>query len=107
MSYLALTLPGGQTINPPAGIPQGGITTTSSAIANAVTLMLIVVVVLALIYLILGGIRWITSGGDKAKVASARARITFAIVGLIVAMGAFFIVNIIGYFFKVNLIGVG
>src|SRR5580698_6477221 len=79
MIYLALTLPGGQTINPPAGIPQGGITVTSSVIGNAVTIMLIVAAILALIFLIYGGIRWITSGGDKQKVAAARARITYAI----------------------------
>ncbi len=105
MTYLALTLPGGQTINPPAGIPKGGITVTSSVIGNAVTIMLIIAAILSLIFLILGGIRWITSGGDKQKVASARSRITYAIVGLVVAMGAFFIINVIGYFFHVKLIG--
>jgi len=33
--------------------------------------------------LIMGGIEWITSGGDKAKYESARKRITAAIVGLV------------------------
>lgn len=107
MKYLALTLPGGETVNPPAGLPQGGLNTTSSAIGNAVTIMLILVVILALIFFIWGGIMWVTSGGDKQKVTAARSRLTYAIVGLVIAFLAFFIVNVIGYVFKVNLIGVG
>lgn len=104
MQYLALTLPGGQSINPPSSIPHGGLNTLSKAIGSAITIMLIVAVVLTLIYLILGGIAWINSGGDKSKVASARSRVTFAIIGLIVALCSFLIVNIIGYFFNVHLL---
>jgi hypothetical protein len=104
MSYLALTLPGGQTINPPSSIPHGGLDTVSKVIGNAITLMLIITVILSLIYLILGGIAWINSGGDKSKVAAARSRITYAIVGLLVALGSFLIVSIIGYFFNVKLL---
>ena len=104
MSYLALTLPGGQTVNAPAGLPSGGLNTLSKSIGSAITLMLIIAVILSLIYLILGGIAWINSGGDKSKVAAARSRLTFAIVGLIIALCSFLIVDVIGYFFNVNLI---
>jgi len=38
--------------------------------------------------LIMGGIEWITSGGDKAKYESARKRITAAIVGLVLIAAA-------------------
>ena len=104
MHYLALTLPGGQTIQAPAGLPQGGLTTVTKVIANAITIMLILTVILSLIFLILGGIGWITSGGDKQKVSSARSRITYAIIGLIVALLSFFIVGIVGFFFNVKLL---
>jgi hypothetical protein len=107
MSYLALTLPGGQTVNPPAGLPAGGLPTAAKVIGNALTIMLIIAVILTLIYLILGGIAWIQSGGDKQKVSQARSRITYAIIGLIVALASFFIINVIGYFFKVNLLQIG
>lgn len=106
MSYLALTLPGGQTVTAPAGLPSGGLSTVSQVIGNAVTIMIIVAAVLSLIFLIWGGIQWSGSGGDKAKVTSARARITYAIIGLVVALLAFFIINIISYFFNIKLIGV-
>jgi len=101
---LALTLPGGQTINPPAGVPAGGLTTLNTALSGAITLFLVLSVFLTLIFLILGGVQWISSGGDKAKIQSARGRITWAIIGLIVAMLSFFIVNLIGFFFKVDLL---
>jgi hypothetical protein len=50
---------------------------------------------LALFFLIWGGIRWITSGGDKGKVEEARKHIVAAIIGLVVAFLAYFIIQII------------
>lgn len=101
--------PNGQTvqINAPAGIPTGGLTTVQKVIGNTVTILLIATVILTLIYLIIGGIQWIQSGGDKQKVAQARSRLTFAIIGLVIAFCAFVIVNIVGAFFHVNLLSAG
>lgn len=50
---------------------------------------------LAFIYLILGGIQWITSGGDKAGVEKARDRIIHAVVGLILIASIWAIVSLI------------
>lgn len=43
-----------------------------------------IAVLAVLLFLIWGAIEWITSGGDKSKVESARNKITNAILGLIV-----------------------
>jgi hypothetical protein len=107
MKYLSLTLPGGQTVQPPSSIPHGGLSVVAKVVGNAITLLLIITTVLSLIYLILGGIQWINSGGDKSKVSSARGQITFAIVGLVIALVSFFIINLVGYFFKTNLLQIG
>ena len=40
--------------------------------------------ILVLVYLLWGSIEWITSGGDKGKVETARTKITNAVIGLIV-----------------------
>jgi hypothetical protein len=48
--------------------------------------------------LMTGGIQWISAGSDKAKVESARQKITIGIVGLVVVIGAIFIADIIGRF---------
>lgn len=57
--------------------------------------MFIIGVVVAVIFLIYGGIKWILSGGDKTAVESARNHIIAAIVGLIIVVGAFFIIGLI------------
>lgn len=72
-------------------------------VGGAVTFLLIVAVLVALFFLIFGGIRWITSGGDKAKVESARGTIISAIIGLIIAFLAFFILSVALNFFGLNL----
>ncbi|OGC54728.1 hypothetical protein A2797_01510 [candidate division WWE3 bacterium RIFCSPHIGHO2_01_FULL_48_15] len=51
---------------------------------------------IALLYLVIGGIRYIMSGGDKVAVEGAREQITSAIVGLIIVFGAWFIITVIG-----------
>lgn len=107
MDYLALQLPGGKAIEPPDGIQSGGINELATILANALTIMLTIAVIVTLIYLILGGMQWISSGGDKQKVAAARSRLTWAIIGLIVALGAFFIINAIGYLVQTDLLNVG
>jgi hypothetical protein len=68
-----------------------------------VTFLLIVAVLIALFFLILGGIRWITSGGDKGKVESARNTIIAAIIGLVIAFLAFFILQVALGFFGLSL----
>ncbi len=55
-----------------------------------------IVGVLALILLAVGGIQYMTSGGDKFAVEKARGRITAAVVGLLVTFGAWLVINIIG-----------
>lgn len=72
-------------------------------IANAVTIILVVAAVIALFFLIWGGIKWILSGGDKGKVEAARGTIIAAIVGLIIAFLAFFILNIVLGIFGLSL----
>ena len=75
---------------------------TGRIISTIITFLLIAAVVIALFYLIYGGIRWITSGGDKGKVDEARKHVIAAIVGLIVAFVAYFIIQIV-----LNLFGLG
>lgn len=107
MRLLSLTLPDGQNIKPPTSIPKGGIDTVKTVIGNAFTLFLILAVVLSLIFTVIAGIQWITSGGDKNKLQAARARLTWAITGLIISFVAFGIVGLLGYVFGVNLLKLG
>jgi membrane protease YdiL (CAAX protease family) len=99
MKIIALTI-AGQEINAPAGIPTGGFDSTfgNTVLSNLLQIGLTLAAILVLIYLSWAGIQWITSGGDKQKVANARNRITYAIIGLVVIALAIFIVNLVLYF---------
>ena len=56
----------------------------------------------ALIYIVLGAFNWITSGGDKAKVDSARGHIVAAVIGLIIIFLTLVIIN-----FVLQVLGIG
>lgn len=71
-------------------------------IRNIINLLLWSAVMLAIIFVIYGGIKWVLSGGDKAKVDAARGTITFAIIGLTLSFLAFLIINSVLYFFGIQ-----
>lgn len=53
--------------------------------------------------LILGAIQWITGGGDKQALESARGKITSAIVGILILFSVFAILNLIEIFFNITI----
>ena len=57
--------------------------------------VLYIVGVIAVIMLIIGGIKYVVSGGDAKKVTDAKNTVLYAIIGLIVAFLAFAIVNFV------------
>ena len=60
-----------------------------------ITLLFVLGIVIALAFLIYGGIKWIVSGGDKAAVDGAKKHIIAAIVGLVIVVCAFVILNFV------------
>ena len=101
MDRLAITI-GGSTINAPGGIPEGGTDTAGKIIQAGIALLLIVAILFGLVYLIFGGIQWITSRGDKQQLDQAKLKITYAVVGLIIALGGFSIVIFVFDFFNLS-----
>ncbi|MBQ3326037.1 hypothetical protein IJG79_02755 [Candidatus Saccharibacteria bacterium] len=57
--------------------------------------VLYVVGVISVIMLIYGGLRYVISGGDSKKVTDAKNTILYAIIGLIISILAFAIVNFV------------
>jgi len=68
---------------------QGGIFRT---ITNV---MLFLIGAISVIMLIIGGIRYVVSGGDSTAVQNAKNTILYAIVGVIVAILAYAVVNFV------------
>ena len=64
-------------------------------VKTVVNLLLYVIGAAAVIMIIFGGFKYITSGGDAAGVTSAKNTIMYAVIGLIVAALAFAIVNFV------------
>jgi len=84
---------------PLIGRPTSAVDPTNVEIGNIptlfVNLLFTLAIILAVIYLIFGGIKWITSRGDKVGVEAARKHIVAAIIGLVVVAGTFVIVQVI------------
>lgn len=95
-----------KTINlKPTGGLAGGLTglTIAGIVAAALKLALVVAAIVFFFILVIGGIRWIVSGGDKAQTEASRAQITSALVGLVIVFAAWAITQLIGTFFGVEI----
>jgi hypothetical protein len=70
-------------------------TTLNDLVTTVINTMLFVIGILSVIMLIVGGIRYVVSGGNQSSVEAARNTILYAIVGLIVAFVAWGVVNFV------------
>ncbi len=64
-------------------------------IQSVTTALLGVIGALAVIMIIVGGLRYVTSGGDPKKTADAKNTIMYSIAGVVVAIMAYAIVKFI------------
>jgi hypothetical protein len=65
--------------------------------------LFIVAGLIALLYLLLGALAWITSGGNKESVEKAREKIQAALIGLILIFAVLAIVAVIENIFSLGL----
>lgn len=77
--------------------------TIPSIISGLIRLTVVIAAIVFFFILVIGGIRWIASGGDKAQTEGARNQITAALVGLVIVFAAWAIVALINTFFKINI----
>ncbi len=92
-------------LKPKAGsqfAPLGNLT-IGGIISGLIRFSLVIAALAFFFILVIGGIRWIISGGDKAQTEAARSQITAALVGLVVVFAAWAIVQLINTFFGVNI----
>lgn len=75
-------------------IPEGFATDIGSLLNALLSVVMLLGALLVFLQLILAGFYWITSGGDKGKVDSARQRLIAAIVGLIILASSFAILTL-------------
>ncbi|HSW90096.1 MAG TPA: hypothetical protein VLH19_04465, partial [Patescibacteria group bacterium] len=90
------------SVNIDAGAAGFKISDLGKLIQSLLSVVLAIVGLLVFVYLIWGGVEWITAGGDKSKTESARQKITNAIIGLAIVAAAFAISKVLGSFFGIN-----
>ena len=94
----------GCTSNPDAAVCQASSTDTSqqaqSMVGTVINIILFIVGIIAVIMIIIGGIRYVLSNGDASGIQSAKNTILYAVIGLVIAMLAFAIVNFLVAQFK-------
>ena len=90
----ALTLQDGAEAAKCDGCPENlfGNTGVFKQVTNTI---LYIVGIIAVIMLIIGGIKYVVSGGDSKKVTDAKNTVLYAIIGLVIAFLAFAIVNFV------------
>jgi len=81
-----------------------GAITISGLISAAVILILVIASLVFFFMLIFGGIKYITSGGDKAQTEAARGTITAALIGLVIVFSAWAIITLINAFFGIDIL---
>ena len=81
----------GRACNYPTGINND----LGSFIADIVNVLLFIVGAVAVIMLIVGGLRYVLSGGDSSQTKAAKDTILYAIIGIVVATAAYAIVNFV------------
>jgi len=86
-------------LEPPAGWEKLNRITLPGIISTVIKLILVVAALIAFFFLVVGGIKWITSGGDKEQTAKAQGTITAALVGLVIVFAAWAIIRLLEAFF--------
>ena len=74
---------------------EGGTTRINEIITIIVNIFSIVVGIVAVIMIIFGGFKYITSGGDSGNIQSAKNTIIYALIGLVVVALAQFLVQFV------------
>ncbi len=81
-------------------VNDGNSTDLGAGIQTGINILLFLIGAVAVIVIIIGGIKYVTSNGESSAVQSAKNTIMYAVVGLLVAILAFAIVNFVVTQFK-------
>ncbi len=73
-------------------------------LANVMSVFLTLIGIAGFVMLVFGSIKWLISGGNSQTLESSKKTITYAFIGLILALGSVLIINIIARFTGINVI---
>jgi|ERR687885_609111 hypothetical protein len=76
-------------------IGGGGGASLENNLETIVNILLFILGAIAVIMIVIGGIRYATSNGEASQIKSAKDTILYSVIGLIVAIMAYAIVNFV------------
>lgn len=79
--------------NPESEVCKSTDDDAQSIVSIVIETLIYVLGIISVIMIIIGGLRYTLSGGDKAGVTGAKNTIMYALIGLVVAISAFAIVK--------------
>lgn len=90
-------------LDPGAGVRDGinkagggaGSGNLSAGIKNVINALLFILGAIAVIMIVIGGIKYTISNGDASSIKSAKDTILYSVIGLVVALLAYAIVNFV------------
>jgi hypothetical protein len=74
---------------------SGNLFSTGGIFQTIANILIFLVGAIAVIYLIIGGLRYVTSGGDSKAVTAAKDTILYAIIGIVVAVISYALVTFV------------
>ncbi len=99
------------TFSPPSEAYSAGseagdmaLTNLESFISNIIGFLTILGGIFFIVYFLIGGLTWITAGGDSGKVGKARNQMIQGVIGLVVVVAAYSIIGIVGNIIGFNLL---
>jgi hypothetical protein len=81
------------TVSIPSSVPSGP--SASDLAKNAINVLLYVAGIASVIVIIVGGIMYVVSGGNPDRTKTAKDAILYAVIGLVISIMAFSIVNFV------------
>lgn len=80
-----------------------GYTCIGHLVSNIVSAAFIISGIAFFLILVMGGVEYLTSGGDKGKVESSQKRISSALIGLAIVASSYAVYMLVLEFFGINL----
>lgn len=102
--FSQITTPGGY--QPGDGI-EGSTSAVEKLISNSLVVLTVIAGIAFVLYFLLGGLNWVTAGGDKGKVDKAKGMMTGGAIGLIIIVLSYSIVWIVSAALGLNILEPG
>jgi hypothetical protein len=82
--------------------PTAGIIGVTNIVSSIVGFMTIVAGIWFLFQMLFAGYTWMSAGGDTKKMQDSRDRIVHAFIGMVIVVGAWSLLAVVGQFFGYN-----